>query len=245
MLKPTIFLFRHLYENLPPLFSKERTAEIKHSLAHLENDPSVSACAAEDALIKFGYEVWPWNQAYKEFSNIAEGEMGEHFLLSLLSPELQEKYLEYKEYGMGLGEFYSGRTAEYFTLEERLELWPAMEKMRRHLREYVNREIISLSQRQYLEKVDEFNLLLEKIKEQLGALRSLADREESHPSLVEEINTKIRGFEESLCGLGPEMHLPTLFQSVEFFEERKIHLNRLRGVHLSKKINFYNKDLPC
>ena len=31
-------------------------------------------------MIVFGYEVWPWNQIYREFMTIAETEVGEHFL---------------------------------------------------------------------------------------------------------------------------------------------------------------------
>lgn len=237
-----VSIFKHLCENLPPLFPEEIAGEMRHALAHLENDPSVSVRAVENVLVRFGFEVWPWNQAHKEFLHAVEGEMGEHFLLPALSLELQEKYLDYKNYGLGLKDFYSGRVAEYFTPEERMEILPALERMKKCLKEYVRRDIVSLNRRQYLSKVDEFKILLEEIKIRLQSLKDLAEKEENHPSLADEIQSKIRGFEESLCGLGPEIHYGSLNQSFEFFEERKMHLNRLRGTHLSKCMDFYSEN---
>ncbi|PIT88511.1 MAG: hypothetical protein COU29_01875 [Candidatus Magasanikbacteria bacterium CG10_big_fil_rev_8_21_14_0_10_36_32] len=239
MSSSAVSIFKHLCENLPPLFPEEKAMEMRHALAHLENDPTVSPRATEDTLIKFGFEVWPWNQAYREFLNSAEGRMGEHFLLPALSGMLQEKFAEYKEYGLTMNDFYSGRVAEYFTPEERMEILPALERMKKCLKEYVRRDIVSLNQRQYLNKVEEFNSLLEEIKVQIQQLKNLSDREDSHPSLADEMRSKIRGFEESLCGLGPEIHFSTVAKSIEFFDERKKHLNRLRGIHLTKEINFY------
>jgi vacuolar-type H+-ATPase subunit I/STV1 len=109
------------------------------------------------------------------------------------------------------------------------------------LKEYVRRDIISLNQKQYLNKVEEFSSLLEEIKDQMQQLKNLADREDSHPSLADEMRAKIRGCEESLCGLGPEIHFSTVAKSIEFFDERKKHLNRLRGIHLAKTIDFYGE----
>ena len=210
-----------------------------HALSHLENDQTVSLEEIEDTMIKFGYEVWPWNQAYKEFLAVAETRVGEHFLLPKLTPELQQKYHDFKLYGGTLRDLHSGRPADYFTSEQRGELCVALVEMQRELRAYVNRELVGIEKVRYLRRVNEFQKVLEEIKATLNHLRELADKEQDHPNLANEIREKVRVFEHGLCLLGPELEYEAVCAAPEFFHGRKHELNRLRGIHRSVEVDFY------
>lgn len=237
-MQSTIAIFKYLYEHLPPLFPEEIKGKMKHALEHLEQDQTISLDQLEETMISFGYEAWPWNQAYKEFLAVAEGQVGEHFLLPKLSKSLQEKYGDFKAYGGTLRDLHSGRPAIFFTLEERGELCAALVEMQTELRQYVNREVMGLEKEKYLKRVSEFKKLIASIKNELDDLREIAKREEDHPSLANEIKERVKYFEQGLCLLGPELQYEAVCQSKDFFAERKNHLNRMRGIHLPKTVNF-------
>ena len=241
-MQSTISLFRHLYDHLPPLFPEEVSEKIKHALEHAETDPSVTLGEIEDSMIIFGFEAWPWNQAYKEFLASAEGLVGEHFLLPRLSLSLQEKYSEFKHFGGTLRDLHSGRPADYFILEERSELCAALVEMQVKLREYVGRELVGLGKKKYLQRVEEFIKVRDDVKKQLDGLRMLADKEQDHPTLADEIRARVRAFEYSMCHLGQEFRYDAVCRATEFFADRKCHLNRMRGIHLPVEVDFYNTN---
>jgi len=239
-MQSTIYLFRYLFEHLPPLFPDEDRTKMRHALEHLEKDPTVPIASLEDTMVSFGYLAWPWNQAYQEFLAIAEGEVGEHFLLPKLSAGLQVKYQEFKAYGGDLRELHSGRPADYFTSEDRAELCGAFVDMQRDLREFVNRKIISTDKKKYLSRVDNFKKVLEEIRGKLNEMVALSEREQDHPNLADEIRARVRSFEHGLCHLAPNPEFEAVCQSVDFFHGRKKDLNRMRGVHVPIEVDFYN-----
>lgn len=239
MSKSTISLFRHLYKTLPPLFPEQTKEKMAHALDHLENDQTVTLDEIEDTMIKFGYEVWPWNQAYKEFLAVGEAMVGEHFLVPKFSQELKRKYHDFKLYGGTLRDIHSGRPAVFFTSDERGELCVALVEMQMELREYVNRELVGLEKVRYLRRVNEFQKILEEIERQMEALRALADKEQDHPNLANEIRARVRAFEYGLCLLGPDLNYEAVCQSADFFEGRKEHLDRLKGIHVPATVDFF------
>ncbi len=212
-----------------------------HALEHLENDQAITLGEVEDTMIEFGKELWPWNQAYKEFLAAAENAVGEHFLLPRLSDGLHKKYIDFKHYGGSLRDLHSGRPADYFTVEERQELSEKLVDLQQDLYKYAGQEIVGLSKNKYLKRVEEFRELLSKIEQSLGVLRVLADSEQDHPTLANEIRSKVKGFEYGLCLLGPELDYEAVFQSIDFFHGRKQDLNRLRGIHEPKEFDFYSE----
>ena len=237
-MQSTVSIFKYLFQHLPPLFPEEVKGKMKHALEHLEQDQTISLDQLEETMISFGYVAWPWNQAYKEFLAVAEGQVGEHFLLPKLSNGLQQKYGDFKAYGGTLRDLHSGRPAIFFTLEERNELCVALVEMQLELHGYVNREVTGMGREKYLRRVGEFKKLIASIKGELDDLREIASREEDHPSLAGEIRERVRGFEQGLCLLGPELQYEAVCQSKDFFAERKNHLNRMRGIHLPKILSF-------
>jgi hypothetical protein len=239
-MQSTIKLFWHLYEHLPPLFPTEAALDMKNELANLENNPNVSLEEIENKMIKFGYDVWPWNQAYKYFLITAEQQLGDHFLLPQMSPGLRQKYLDFKFFGGALGDLQTGRPASFFMAEERAELCGELVEMRLQLRRYLDRDLVGINKNQYLNKVDEYKNLIEEIKSNLEFLRNLVKQEVDHPALAGEINDKIRYFEHSLCSLGTELDYEAVCHAQDFFAGRKTELGRLWGINTPMQIDFFN-----
>lgn len=237
----TIQLFQYFYQNIPPLFPKEEKEKIREALWQLEINQSLTSRQIEDTMISFGYLLWPWNQAYKDFLTIAENAYGEEFLFPHLSEDLKKKYFNYKDYGLTLRDLHSGRPAIYFESEERVELYRGLLKMQEDLKKYVNQQISSTEKNRFLKKVEEYNKVLQKIGEKLKGLREIAQNEQDHPVLADEIREKIRMFEYGMCLLGPELNFHAVSQSIGFFAGRKMHLNMMRGIETVKEIDFYSE----
>lgn len=237
-MQSTIAIFERLFKQTPPLFPKELKDKMAHALEHLKNDQTLSVKDIEDTMVKFGYELWPWNQAFRESIILTESDLGEHFLVPRLSQKLQEKYHEFKHYGGTLRDLHTGQPAAFFTIDERSELCVALVDMQTDLREYVARDILSLNKKQYLKRVNEFTELLTKMKFALDQMRILAGGEQDHPTLAHEIRARVRHFEHGLCLLAPELEYHAVCESVDFFKGRKHELNRLKGIHVVKTMSF-------
>lgn len=213
---------------------------MKNELDRLADNLSISLEQIEDKMIKFGYEIWPWNQAYKHFLAVAQTQLGDHFLLPQMSDGLRGKYLDFKAYGGELKDLQTGRPAAFFTPEERAELCAGLVDMQTQLKDYVNRDLVGVNKKQYFNKIEEYEKLLEKIESNLEGLRDLVATEEPDSALTVEINSKIRDFEHSLCLLGMEMDYEAVCQAPDFFAGRKMELSRLRGIHIPMQIDFFN-----
>lgn len=239
-MKSTIKLFWYLYDHLPPLFPAGVAWEMKSELKNLENNSDKSLEQIENKMIKFGYDIWPWNQAYKHFLAVVQTQLGDHFLVPQMSNGLRGKYLDFKAYGGELKDLQTGRPAAFFTPEEIVELCAALVDMQSQLKDYVNRDLVGVNKKQYFNKIEEYEQLLEKIKSSLESLRELVTGEESDSVLTLEINSKIRDFEHSLCLLGMELDYEAVCQAPDFFAGRKVELSRLRGIHIPMQIDFFN-----
>lgn len=240
-MQSTIAIFKYLYDHLPPLFPAETADKMKHALDHVQNDPSVNMHDIEKTMIVFGYEVWPWNQAYREFLSLVEGRVGEHFLLPKLSKKMQEKYDDFKHGGGTLRDLHSGRPADYFTIEERNQLCVALVEMQKELHAFATREVVGLDKQKYLQRVDSFRNVLQQITKHLDEMRVLANKEQDHPTLAAEIRERIKLFEQGLCLLAPELNYEAVCQSVGFFQGRKQDLNRMRGINTPVEFTFFDE----
>ncbi len=158
----------------------------------------------EEAMVNFGYEAWPWNEAYREFFTSCEKRMGGHFLLSKSDLAINE----------------------------------ALFAIQKELRDFTNQEVLSTERTRYLRRVEEYHRIVQSVQKILSDLRQMAEAESDHPNLADEIRSKVRGFEHSLCGLGPALDHLAVEKSPEFFEGRREELNRLRGINRSVVINF-------
>ncbi len=237
-MESTIQLFAQLVENLPPLLPDDLVYRIRKELKNIQTEPT-SLESLEEKMIQVGYEIWPWNQAFREFLRVTEEKMGEEFLLAHLNNELQKKYYEYRQLGMTWIDIHTGRTAAYFDEDERLDLAQALVATHRAVKDFTIREVVGMKKESYLKKVEEFKNILIKIKDGLGDLRDLAINEGDHPMLANEIMERVKSFEHGLCLLAPEFEHEDISRAHEFFVGRKQELNRLRGIHETIEIDFY------
>lgn len=240
MSQHTLAIFRHLYENLPPLFPSDTAQEIRDSLESFEQAEDVVLADLEETMIKFGYHVWPYHQAHKEFIARAEIKLGDHFLLPYLSERTQARYNEFKDYGGDWRELYSGRPAGFFNYDERAELSRALVEAKNKLKEYVEGNIKGVSREEYLDRVEKYHQILADMEVELEGLKKLAEQERDHSALAAQISAKVEDIEHSLCLLGKELRYHELYNAKDFFIGRREELARLKGIDTPKEIDFYN-----
>jgi hypothetical protein len=58
--------------------------------------------------------------------------------------------------------------------------------------------------------------------------------------LADEIRDRARSFELGLCLLGPACSLEEVMRALEFYFDRKLHLNLMRGIDKPIAVNIYN-----
>jgi hypothetical protein len=237
----TLSLFQQLVENIPPLFPEDLKYQIRKDLKSIiENNSNLEDL--EKIMIKSGYQIWPWNQAFKEIIAVTEENVGEQFLLANVPTDIQEKYLEYRQLGMSLKDLHSGRMANYFDEEQRALLNGALVDMQIQMREFAVREAVGVKKDLYLKKVQEFKIILEEIELNLNRLKDLADKEADHVGLADEIRARVETFEHGLCLLAPNFSHEEIGQAHNFFVGRKKELNHLRGIHETIEIDFYSSE---
>ena len=234
-MQSTIALFKKMYEELPPFFPAEVKRKMNHALTHLEKDNSLSVTEIEDTMIIFGYEAWPWQRAYREFFVLAEAKVGEHFLLAKLTQSARRRYEEFKNYGGTLRDLHLGQPINFFSDDDKENFRHALISIQADLHDYTNRGIIGVEKDKYLNRVNEFIKVLESMKQTLLSLKKLADDEQDHPSLAEEIRERVRAFEYGLCFLGPEPKHEAVNILHDHFKGRREELNRLRGINLAEE----------
>jgi len=235
----TFSLFQQFYKSLPPLVPKEVKESMFRVLKDWENHPDIGIEEIESIMVKFGYEVWPYAQAYKEFLLASEEKIEEEFLLGFLDVNLQKRFIDFKLYGGSLQDLRIGQAVNFFEPEERVEICKALIEADLSIKDFTKQEVVGLKKKEYLEKVKEFKKTLKNIKKEIKNLYELAHAEEDHPSLAREIRERAKDFEHSLCDLGQGLDHFAVCNSIDFFASRKQHLNRLRGIHNVVEVDFY------
>lgn len=240
MAKYTLSIFEQLVATLPPMFPLEIAKKMSFAIDQLKNDSRINQKMVEDTMIRFGYDLWPWRQSFNDFFGLNEGKLGEQFFVSHLSKESADNYLKYKEYGLTWRDLYSGRAIKYFDEDGRVALYEALIKTKKDLVNFTAREVSGLLKKEYLSKVEEYKKTLRNINDLIGRMKEMADEEQYHPILAGELRAKIRAFESGLCALGPSFGIDEVTGALEFFVDRKIHLNMMRGIDKQVSVDFYS-----
>lgn len=220
----TIDIFERLCDYVLPVLPAKIKTEMSHALEHLHNDYSLSVESVEDTMIVFGKLVWPYRKAYAEVLYAYEGKIGEKFLLAHLPKDVKKRYQEFVVCGGNFRDLHSGAPAKFFSSEERGILCGVLVNLQQDIRKHVVQAIHSTEQKVFNKKVKEFSAILEKIEHQLDTLRMMADAEQEHPQLAEEIRAHVRGFDLGLCFLGPEISFEDLCRLPDHFTGRKHEL---------------------
>lgn len=219
--KHTIDIFERMYKKMPPLVPKEIKKEFDHALDHLHDDITVTTEDVEDIVIALGKKIWPYWKAFGEFLDMYQGKLGEKFLLGKLSPDLKNKYKEIKEHGATYRDLRTGSPLSYFESEERLILTEGLVEVDGDIRLHTEQAVLSLDRKKYEDLILDFQTILDDIEKRLETFRTMAEDEEGHPRLADEIRDQVRSFEFGLCLLGPNTEHHQVLNAADYFEERK------------------------
>lgn len=220
--KHTIDIFVRMEQNLPPLVPTEIRSEIVHALEHLNNDYTVSSGEVENMVIALGKKVWPYWKAFNDFFVMQQGKLGEKFLLGKLSSSLKKRYQEFKDRGATYHDLRLGGPLAFFTGEEREILVPLFIEVDQEIRAHAEQAVLTGERRKYEELIVDFQNILDDIEKRLDNLRRLAEDEEEHPQLAEEIRAQVQAFEFGLCLLGPNTSHQQILNVDDYFEERRL-----------------------
>lgn len=221
-IKYTIEIFARMYQRLPPLVPEMVRQEMQHALEHLENNYDLEIVEVENVIIGLGKKVWPYWKAYGEFFDLYQSKLGEKFLLGKLSADLKHKYKTFKECGGDYHDLRTGGPLSYFTSEERQILSEKIVEVDNDVRQHTKQAVLSSEAKKYENLVIEFQDILENMEKRLDTLRLMAEDEEEHPRLAEEIRSHVRAFEFGFCLLGPNVRPGELFEAEEYFVQRKV-----------------------
>lgn len=227
----TLAIFRHLVSVLPPLVPETILSTMKHALEHFEVHPEATLEELEQVMCAYGYELWPYNQAFREEILWAEQEVGERFLLPRLSPGLKKHYLEFKKNGGTIRVLHSGSGAAEFSSSERVELCEVLVMLQRDLRAYATQHVLGVARKHYKQHVEYFRGRLEMMHKHIEELHHLADHEDEHPIFANEIRQQIKAFEQGLCLLGPELSYDAVCASVDYFKGRQNQLKHFKYLY--------------
>lgn len=235
----TLAIFRHLMNVAPPLIPENLLETMKRALDHFEMHAEATIEELERVMSAYGYELWPYNQAFKEELLEAEKKVGEQFLLPKLPNTLKIAYQAYKKTGGTMSALHSGAAAHLFAPAERVTLCEILVELQRDIRAYALQHVVGAGKKHYLSRVGHFRRRLSSMQRQIEHLRILADHEDEHPSLAEEIRAQVRSFEQGLCLLGPELSYDAVCGSVDYFTGRKAQFKHFKHLYAPKKTAFF------
>ena len=227
----TRYIFERLCRDLPPLVPKKIQEDLSDALEQVQDNISLTLDQLEDTMILFAKKLWPYREAFWEFYRVNEGEIGEKMLCKKMSKEMVKKYTTFKEAGGEFRDLYrGGSVAKVFSSEDVSALCTILVEMQQDIWNYTVQEVLTKSKIRYQKKVEEFKHIFANIEEQLHNLLRMADNEQEHPGLAEEIRQHVRGFEHGIALLGPKIDYKELCGVEHYYKERKIYKNNNKNI---------------
>ncbi len=215
-------IFERLCRHIPPLVPETLQEDLSNALEQVQDNLSLPLDELEQTIIVFGKKLWPYREAFLEFYRVNESHVGEKFLLAKMTPAMKKTYALFKASG---GDFQhvhkGGDVLHLFSAEERSILCELFVDLHHDIWDFTKQEVLTKHKDQYIKKINEFHTILANIEEQLTDLRTMADKEQEHPTLAAEIRSHVRGFEQGLSILGPPLDYESLCNAPEYFTERK------------------------
>jgi len=188
----TIDLIKTVIHRLPGVFPQERHQQMENAIAALERDPNATLEAIEAELIEFGYELWPYCEAYEQFYKI----FGESREREAMRQKLSEPArLTLDKFVAGGGNIESVRDGskfeQFFDADVKREIVAAELDAHDGVHEEMEKMIA-------LERRNDFALILSDQKDKQHALRAkideLAALAARSPSSRSEILDKVKMF---------------------------------------------------
>lgn len=229
----TYRIFKQMVDDLPPLVPADIVDDIQRALEHAQDNARLTEEDVEQMVIVFGKKTWAYRQAYQELLEGYEGRLGETFLIGKLSIPLKKRYQEFIDHGGSFRDLHDGAFVHFFTVDERASLCEALIDIKQEIDRHARQAVLSVDRRKYEDRIVEFQLVLDNIEKRLETLRVMADDEEEHPFLADEIRSQIRGFEFGLSLLGPRIDYEAVCEAPGHFEGRKKDLRYARQKHIT------------
>ncbi|MCB9798662.1 hypothetical protein H6758_02975 [Candidatus Nomurabacteria bacterium] len=217
----TLHIFERLIRQMPPLVPEKIQKDMHRAFEQMRHNPSLQEQDLEDTIVVFGKKVWPYRQAFLEFFRVHEGRLAEKAFLKKASAGIKKKYKEFQAGGGNFRDLYYGRLALFFTSEQRNEICVLLVEVYEDVRRHAKQAVLSSQRVQYEKRIEEFKKVLKDIEKQIEGLHMMADNEQEHPELAEEIRQHIRGFEHGIALLGPSIDYTAVCNSGLHFQMRK------------------------
>ncbi|PIR03730.1 MAG: hypothetical protein COV59_04645 [Candidatus Magasanikbacteria bacterium CG11_big_fil_rev_8_21_14_0_20_39_34] len=232
MIHYTLQIFERLIREIPPLTPKQIRDDMHQALEQMQHNVSLTETELEETMIIFGKKIWPYRQAFLEFFRISESILGEKIFLKKASAGLKKKYMEFKASGGSFRDMYRGGPALFFTPDERLELNVLMVEIYQEVKDHTRQSVLSVERQKYKKRIKDFHMVLQNIEDEIGRLRQMADNEQQHPELADEIREHVRGFEQGICLLGPSIDYTAVYSSQSHFEQRREYQKLTRRANM-------------
>ena len=213
----TLSILKHILNKTDhTLFPQERLEEMKKEYEKLEADSAVTQTQIEDMIIRFGKEIWPYQEGLEELYRRHGKAVEEARVKEKLNPQLKTKYEQFLSSGGSLSDFRQGSATElYFTPEEKFELGQAVLDAHATTLHEIASSCRADKQHECEEVIADHKQKLTRIEEKLKILKDLSARSEKWRP---EIEDKIRTFEESFGYLERTFHESDIDGAIDYYD---------------------------
>lgn len=213
----TLAILKHILNKTEhTLFPEARLEEMKKEYTQMTADAAVTQTQIEDTLIRFGKEIWPYQEGLEELYRRHGRVLEEQRVKEKLNPLLQTKYAQFLAAGGSLADFRQGAATEtYFTPEEKFALGQAVLEAHATTLQEIASSCRADKQHECAEVIADHQQKLARMEKKIEALRALATSSEKWRS---EIEDKIHTFEEAFGYLERTFHESDLDGAIDYYQ---------------------------
>ena len=189
---------------------------MKKEYARLEADAAITQTQIEEIIIRFGKEIWPYQEGLEELYRRHGKAVEEARVKEKLSPQLKGKYEQFLSSGGSLSDFrHGGATEAYFTSEEKFELGQATVDAHATTLQEIATSCRADKQHECEEVIEDHKQKLAHIEEKLLILKELSARSEKWRA---EIDDKIHTIEEAFGYLERSFHESDVNGAIDYYQ---------------------------
>ena len=213
----TLSLLKHvLGKTEHTLFPADRLAEMQKEYECLAADPSATQEQIEQVAVRFGKEIWPYQEGLEELYRRYGKKLEEQRVKEKLTPEVRQKYEQFLAAGGVLADFRRGSDTEvYFTADEKYEIGQAVVDAHVTTLQEIASSCRADKKNECQEVIDDHKQKLERMEKKIMALKALAGVSEKWRP---EIEDKIKTFEEAFGYFERTFHESDLDGTIDYYQ---------------------------